>query len=308
MTAKGQAHEAHISWIKPAPSEVDAGSDITLMLQIECALKCTLEGQIKIEDAAGVVIKELALVSSEEQTNGTDEFVVKAPIWPGKYSWSASATCKNEEGILHVASPVSFSFTVKPHATSLAVWDIPSPVVIGSPFKIKVGVQCSAGCKLAGQCVAVVTQEGLQMGTATLGEGPWADTNTLYWAEADVAAPGSEGVFEWTVKFAQPNLEMAHAEGSYPFAFTAAKPPDHVVTVQVVDKEEKTPVPNALVMLYPYRGTTDERGVAKIGVSRGEYELRVPKMDKWKSYWTNIKVEQDLDVKAELSLAPIDPS
>ena len=49
---------------------------------------------------------------------------------------------------------------VESHGTSMAVWDLPSPITITSKFRLKVGVGCSAGCKLSGGTVEVRDQEG----------------------------------------------------------------------------------------------------------------------------------------------------
>jgi len=35
----------------------------------------------------------------------------------------------------------------EPHTTSVAVWDVPSPVVMNCRLKVKVGVTCSATCR-----------------------------------------------------------------------------------------------------------------------------------------------------------------
>ena len=44
---------------------------------------------------------------------------------------------------------------VEEHKTSLAVWDLASPVVVGRPGKMKVGAKCSAGCTLTDHEVEV---------------------------------------------------------------------------------------------------------------------------------------------------------
>jgi hypothetical protein len=59
-----------------------------------------------------------------------------------------------------------------------------------------------------------------------------------------------------------------------------ASPPDHVVTVEVIDKDSKTPLSNAFVTLlpsggFPYRNRTDDAGVARVSVPKGAYKLYI---------------------------------
>ena len=58
---------------------------------------------------------------------------------------------RDEIGTLHPEVSTPFSFTVIPHSVSLSVWDVPSPIVLSTRFRIKVGVKCSGDCRLAGE-------------------------------------------------------------------------------------------------------------------------------------------------------------
>ena len=111
------------------------------------------------------------------------------------------------------------------------------------------------------------------------------------------------------VKFRKPDLELPHEEASYHFGFTTASPPEHVVTVEVIDQDTKTPLKHARVLLrpqsgYPYRGYTDEGGVAKLQVPKGEYPLYVSAHE-YKTFQTTVKVASDVTIKAELLVAPV---
>src|SRR5258705_3914007 len=79
------------------------------------------------------------------------------------------------------------------HRTSLAVWDLPSPIVVGRRAKLKVGVSCPDGCNLSGTSVDVYNDTGQRIGTGSLGSTPWPATVALYWAELDIAPPEAEG-------------------------------------------------------------------------------------------------------------------
>src|SRR5438046_935665 len=78
------------------------------------------------------------------------------------------------------------------HDTSLAVWGVPSPIVIDHPFRIHVGATCSAGCDLKGKEIQICDETGASIALGNLGETPWNGTRALYWTEADLVAPATE--------------------------------------------------------------------------------------------------------------------
>ena len=97
----------------------------------------------------------------------------------------------------------SLPITVKTlaHDTSLAVWGVPSPIVIDQPFRIHVGATCSAGCDLAGKEIEVCDETGTRIACGTLGETPLEGTRALYWTEVDLFAPAGEGASSRSVRF-----------------------------------------------------------------------------------------------------------
>jgi hypothetical protein len=304
MAEQVKAHETIVSLVKAALAEFDAGADIALKVKVACTSACDLQGRkVKIIDQDAVAAKEIELVTFDGAANETDEFVVKAPNKPGGYLWTAVLPGQEKEGVLHEESSAPFSFIVKPHATSMAVWDVPSPIVFNTRFKLKVGVRCSAECNLTGKEVAIYDHEGAKVATGTLGDVPWSGTSALYWAEVELEAPGTEGCYAWEAKFPKPDLELPHEGASYAFAFGTARQPEHVVTVEVLDKATNTPIRHADVILHPYRDHTDERGMARLMVPKGEYELYVSGSDR-KTFQTTVKVAGDVAIKAELLVAP----
>jgi hypothetical protein len=308
MKEEIQGHGTSTSIVKAIPAKVDAGNDVALKIKVACPSKCNLQsGKLRIVGDSGAILKEIELVSFDGTASETDEFVVKTPNNPGEYRWTAVFAAQEKQGILHEESSAPCSFIVKPHATSMAVWDVPSPIVLNNKFAIKVGVQCSAECKLAGRVVEIYDHEQTQVATATLNAAPLSATSALYWAEVDLQAPSTEGSFNWTAKFLKPDLELAHEQAAYPFAFGTVRPSECTVTVEAIDKEAKTPILDAQVVLHPYRGFTDERGIVKIEVARGEYALWISTNNKYRIFRTNIKVVNNMEVKAELVLIPDDP-
>ncbi len=310
MTEQVQSHSTKIEMLLPVPSQVEAGADIPLKIKVTCASGCDLQGltvQIVGPDAA--VLKEMALTGLDGTTNMTDEFVIKAPTLPGEYTWTATFPAQEKEGVLHAASSAPFAFTVKPHETSITVWDIPSPIGFGAEFRAKVGVRCSAGCALAGQKIQVHDHAGAVAGVGALGDTPWSDSGALYWTEVTLAAPVTEGVYNWSVKFSRPDLELPHEPATDTFAFATARPPEHAVTVKVVDQATRKPLKYALVSFLsqgaPYRNRTDDAGMTHLSVPTGEYKVYVSMRD-YLDWETTTQVSGDVTIHAELVFAPDD--
>lgn len=308
MTDQVQAHKTSTSMVKAAPAKVDAGADITLKVKVSCSSACDLQGNtVKVITPDAVVADELALTAFDDTGNETDTFVVKAPSEPGDCTWTAVYPAQEAEDTPHEESSASFSFTVRPHVTSMAVWDVPSPMVQDSRVKIKVGAKCSAHCELVGKEVEVYDQEGTRVATGTLGDVSWQGATALYWTEVAFDAPSTEGLYKWTAKIARPELELPHTEGAYPFVFRVVRPPDHVVTVEVIDRDWKTPVEQADVLLHPYRTQTNSEGVAKLEVAEGEYELNVTRGN-FGVFEQTVNVDSDMTIKAEILVILPDPN
>ena len=98
------------------------------------------------------------------------------------------------------------------HPTSIAVWGVPSPVVVSRRFAATVGVKCAAGCPLAGRQVVVRDAAGADVGHGSLGESPAPGTRALYAAEVMLEAPPEEGVHAWTAAFGGTEPDAAPAQ------------------------------------------------------------------------------------------------
>ncbi len=308
MTEEARTHQTNVEVTQSSPMEVDAGADIALKVKVSCSSGCDLRGKtIRVVDGDGAAAKLVALTGFEEGINETDEFTVEAPVEVGEYDWSVVFPAQEVGGVLHGESGTSVTFNVKPHSTSMAVWDVPSPIAFGDKFTIKVGVKCSAECNLSGQEIRVYGPRGKKVAVVALGANPWPGTRALYWVEVGLEAPAVRGRYSWRSRFPKPDLELPHEGASCRFTFTAATPPEHVVTVHVISQETKRPLKNANVLLraqrgYPYRGCTDGGGVATVGVPKGQYTVCASKGDEYETFQTRVDVVDDLTVKAELSV------
>ena len=187
----------------------------------------------------------------------------------------------------------------EPHALELTVWDVPSAIGAGERFRVAVGARCSAGCDLAGRELVIFDQVGAQVGTVKLGHEVCPGTEALYFAMVEAKAPPDTGSHQWEAKMAGWNAEPPHGPGSFPLNVRVVGAPDCEVTVRAIDRESQTPIRGARVVMHPYRAVTDDNGVARIRVARGQYDILVS-APHYAAVCTSIEVTADLVTSAEL--------
>jgi hypothetical protein len=210
---------------------------------------------------------------------------------------------QEKEGILHEETSAPVSFTVKPHPTSVAVWGVPSAIAAGDSFMIKVGIKCSSACQLTGKEFEIYDHTGARVATGTLGNDPWPGTSALYFAEVELEAPDAVGDYRWEARFPESDSEIPHEEDAHILGVKITSPPECLVTVEAIDKDKQTPIKGMHVLLHPYRAFTDEHGVAKVRVAKGEYKLFVSGFN-YIAFRTIVEVTGDVTTKAELSWEP----
>jgi hypothetical protein len=98
-------------------------------------------------------------------------------------------------------------------------------------------------------------------------------------------------------------LRLPHGAASFAFSLIADRPPDHTVTVEVIEQQTATPIDNAHVRLGVYRTSTDETGLARLAVPAGEHELFI-----WKAGYSApgrmVDVRNDANLRVEAEAAP----
>jgi hypothetical protein len=146
-----------------------------------------------------------------------------------------------------------------------------------------------------------VDSEGAQVGAANLGQDVWPGTETLYVAEVEAAAPPATGTHQWEVKVAASDAELPHAAGALAMTVRVVDPPDCEITVEAFDREQQAPIKGARVVMHPYRALTDENGVAKVKVTRGQYDILVS-ASKYLPVSTTVDVTADVTTRAELDV------
>jgi hypothetical protein len=186
------------------------------------------------------------------------------------------------------------------HAVQLTAWDLPSATVAGERFRVLVGVRCSAGCNLGGRELSIFDQAGARIDTVKLGREIWPGTEALYFAEVEARAPLAAGSHQWEAKIAGWAAELPHTAGSLPLFVRVVGSPDCEVTVRAVDREKQTPIKGARVVMHPYRAVTDDNGIARVRVARGQYDILVSG-SQYLPAFTSVEVTADMITSAELN-------
>jgi len=305
MAAKAvRTHGQRTCTIEVSLSEVDAGAELTVTARASCPHGCDLSGQnvsIRNQDDTELASGELAELDGEAYV--TSALVLRAPLKVGEHICRAVLAAQENDGVLHEETSTEFSFVAMAHAASVNVWGLPSAIAAGERFGLKVGIKCSAGCKLTGRQLSIFDGEGAQVGAASLLDDVWPGTSALYFAEVEAQAPLTTGDYKWEIKTSGSDSSVPHAAGSFTFAVKVVRPPDCKVTVEAFDSETQTPIKGAHVLLHPYRALTDESGVAKVKLAKGRYKLFVSGF-KYIAYENIIDVAGDVTTRVELTAEP----
>ena len=184
------------------------------------------------------------------------------------------------------------------------MWDVPSAIVAGQSFRIKVGVKCASECQLANSRVAIFDHAGTRVATGALPDSLWPGTTGLYAAEVELPAPAEDGLFTWSARAPEGDAAESHRETSTTFGVRVVPQPDHLITVEAVDAESRTPLAGARVVMHPYHGLTDAHGIAQLRVARGSYRLFVSETG-YMTFGVSIEIADDLSTKAELTREPL---
>jgi hypothetical protein len=206
---------------------------------------------------------------------------------------------------VHEESTLPVRFRTHPHGTSLAVWSIPSSVVRGERFGIKVGAKSTADCVLNGKNIEVCDQTGAVVACGTLGQTPWPGTSALYWTDVELLAPAKDGMCSWSVRFEAAELELAHEGAASQFSFVVVQPPEHTLTIKVVEKKTAAPIENVQIRVGAYRGATDQSGLADVRISKGTYDLNVWKVG-YEAPPKTVEINADATVEVEVLVVPED--
>jgi hypothetical protein len=304
MAAKAvNTHGERTCTVEVVQSGVDAGAELTVTVRAACPHGCDLSGQrVSIRDRDDTELARAELAALDDDAFGT-ALALRAPLQVGEYTWEAVLPACEKDGVRHEESTTAFSFTAMPHAARVNVWGLPSAIPAGERFSFKIGIKCSAGCRLAGRALRITDHDGAEVATAKLCGDVWPGTSALYFADVETQAPRTAGDFTWQVTSCASDERVAHAAGSCGFAVKIVAPPDHEVTVEAFDSDTQTPIQGAHVLLHPYRALTDERGMARLKVAKGRYTLFVSGFN-YIGHESIIDVRSDVTARAELAVEP----
>ena len=305
MAAKAvRTHGQRTCAVEVSASEVDAGAELVVTAIVSCPHGCDLAGQrVSIRNNDGAELASAELTAFDGEAHVMNALVLRAPLEAGEHIYRAVLAAHEKDGAAHEETSTAFSFATKAHAMSVNVWGLPSAIAAGERFAVKVGIKCSAGCKLTGGALRIFDHDGAQVGSASLLDDIWPGTTGLYFSEIDGQAPPNAGDYEWEVHTPASERGVPHAAGSCRFTVKVVSPPDHEVTVAAVDSATQTPINGAHVLLHPYRTSTDETGIAKVKVTSGRYKLFVSGFN-YIPYAGNIDVAGDVTVRVELAVEP----
>lgn len=298
-----EIHSPRIALSSPLPPDVEAGTELSFGVRVTCPFGCDLPGgRVRaLAPDGSVVTPEPA--RHDEELNETEILSLRAPMEVGEHTWTILLPANEIDGMVHEEVSLRVGTTVRPHETSVAVWDLPSPVVIGEGFSAKIGVRCSAECRLTGKRFEVCNEAGTRVGEGSLGEEPWPGTQALYWAEVLLDAPVSEGSFTWSAGLVAADLGSSHRKASAVVSFCTVGPPEHTVAVEVVRDDTGDPIDKVDVRMGIYRASTDERGMATFALPSGEFDLHA-----WKPGFATdpatVEVIGDLEVRIEARTVP----
>jgi hypothetical protein len=307
MSADAGAAIVRLTASEPAPAAA-AGERVTLRLRAACAAGCDRTGMTVTMMAPGEAARALALARHADGISETDEVVLTAPPRVGRHVFRFVLAAHEIAGTSYAEAALEVPLQVHPQATSLAVWDVPSPVNAGARFAVKTGAKSAAGCPLAGRAVEVCDAAGAVVARGTLGATPLADTAALYWTEIALDAPDAAGIVNWSVRFAADGLALPHEDAATAFSTAVAPRPEHRLTVKVVEQATAAPLADVELRLVEgqvgaYRGITGASGLAEIALPKGRYQLSV-----WKTGYDApprpVEIGADAFVEVAASILP----
>jgi hypothetical protein len=291
---------------QPAPLDLEVGTDIILQVKVSCPEGCDLRGMPVCVMAADEVIGTRELATFEEAVSETEAFALTAPGQVGEHAWTILFPRHEHEGEHEVPSMRNaVSHFPSRRDPIRPAWRCGHPVaeIMNRSFTVKVGVKCSAACRLAGQLITVCDGAGMPMGESRLGDTPWPGTSGLYVADVELAAPATDGTAFWSARFAASEPGLPHDEASAAFSFRIARPPEHRVTVRVAAQGTKSPLEDVEVRLGVYRASTDAQGQASLELPGGVYTIEA-----WKAGYEmrtrTLKVGKDLTIRVEAVVVP----
>lgn len=286
--------------VAATPHEIDAGAEFALSARIVCTPSEDLRGRIvRFLDTAGEIVAEAEIVDFDGQVNISRRATARAPDEPGTHGWSAAVSTRQVPD----GRVTAFDVVVTDHATRVVVWDVPPAIEAGTDFPARIGLKCSSGCDMSGRSYIIRNAAGDEVAAGQMAGAIWPGSDGLFFTEIDLPSPAEQTLEEWTVEIPADNRDYPHRAASCAFRVRTVPAADCLVEIEAVDDEKGEPLANMSVVMHPYRGRTDERGIARINVARGSYSIFVS----GRGYYPvqrDMKIERDVATLARLEAEP----
>lgn len=293
--------EITLAFVQAPPTSVDAGASFSFSVAPAWPKGSKHDGaRYALQESERRLEAGTLPMPAED---GSVTLTLRAPDETGEHRLSLVVTSDVREGYEPAEGARPFVLTTVPHETSLAVWDIPSPVVRNAPFEIKAGAKCSSACALTGKTIEIRDEAGTLIGSGALGDTILPGTTALAFTAISLKAPRAIGLHMWTASFAPSELKLAHGSATSRFSFATVAEPEHSVSVKVVHKETKAPIAGAQVRLGIYGAETDASGSAIMRVPTGAFPLVVARTG-YKMPQRTIKVAKDVRVRITAETLP----
>src|SRR4249919_3424240 len=112
-------HGQRTCMVEVSPSEVDAGTELTVRALVTCPEGCDLRGQsVSIRNRDDTELASAELTKIEDESCVTSALVLRAPLVVGEHIYRAVLAAQEKDGVLHEESSTEFSFIAKAHAAS----------------------------------------------------------------------------------------------------------------------------------------------------------------------------------------------
>ena len=280
------------------PASVPVAGEVTLSVLARCEPATDLEGIEALILRGEEVMAQGAFGPYADGANAV-ELTLRAPREIGEHALTVRLPEVAGDGLTLAAAEMPVTLNTRPHATSLAVWGIEGAIEAGRRFPVTVGAKCSDGCSMAGREIEVRDHAQRRIAGGRIGETPW--TGTLYHCVLELTAPEVPGSYRWSARAADRDLALPHRVGEHAFSFAAIPPPEHRLTVEVVEDATAAPVAGASIRIGPYRGTTDAEGRATIAVVGADYTVAI-----WKPgyHLASQRLTVDGDARVRLEATP----
>jgi hypothetical protein len=265
---------ASVCRLDPNQVETDAGGSFSVHATVTCADQRDLAGlELVICSPDGQEVGSGTCSRGESGHFGLRIENVPAPVTPGIFAYTLCLVDADDRSV--DMKSATLDVTVRPHLTRVTVWDAPPALRPGERFSFLVGVKCSSSCCLEGRAVQVTDEAGTHVAAERLGSNIWPGTERLHVARVQATAPEAVGCHAWRITSPSGPDDVAHESGTCDVRVTVTDLSDCAVEVSVVELATERALSQATVVLHPFRAVTDTKGIARLDVAKGEYDLLV---------------------------------